>query len=159
MDEEMARWNLIVRPFPERPEYFLAELHRSIGIDVGVRLIQLRLTAPKGAFLSPGKYESSKLPGRYLPEGNIGTRKIILGKDFNPVKVWGHGGLHYGDYSSITFFIERPPKSRFRSSVARAEIIVDAEEISSARRHIRIKAKSHAIDWTASNTTATSAVS
>jgi hypothetical protein len=154
MEEESARWNLMVRPF--RPEYFLAELRRSIGEDIGVRLIQLRLTAPRGAFLFRAKYEP---PGRYVRGDNIGASKIILGLDFKPVMEHGPGGLRSGDYSSITFFIGRPPKSRFRSSITRAEIVVDAEDISSARRHIRIKAKSHEIDWTASSTTATTVIS
>jgi hypothetical protein len=154
MEEERARWNLIVRQ--AQPEYFLAELRRSVGEDVGVRLIQLRLTAPRGAFLFRAKYEPS---GRYVLGDNIGASKINLGLDFNPVIKRGPGGLRSGDYSSITFFIGRPPKSRFRSSITRAEIVVDAEDISSARRHIRIKAKSHEIDWTASSTTATTAIS
>lgn len=154
MEEERARWNLIVRPFGS--EYFLAELRRSIGEDIGVRLIQLRLTAPSGAFLFRAKYEP---PGRYVRGDNIEASKIILGLDFNPVIERGPGGLRSGDYSSITFFIGRPPKSRFRSSITRAEIIVDAEDISSASRHIRIKAKSHEIDWTASSPTDTTVIS
>jgi hypothetical protein len=54
LEEERARWTFIVRSFPEAPEYFRAELRRSVGNDVGVRLVQLRLTAPNGASLHRG---------------------------------------------------------------------------------------------------------
>jgi hypothetical protein len=157
--EESRRWSFDVEPSSEEC-WYKASLKRT-ETDVSapeMRLQALRIKSPRQSLLAaPTKdvrvgavgYSGSWTPA---PEKSAIAKKLVIAHDLKPVRVWNqdHITTRSLGYSQFDFFVSSPPKSAFwwqRSR--RVTITVDAEEISSGRRSIRIKVHSQVIDWSA----------
>lgn len=158
VDDENRRWSLGVNP-TSGDGWHNATLKRNEAGAPEVRLHSLHLKSPRGSLLA--------LPTVDNRGGNVGyagswtpladkatvTRKLVVDRDLSSVRTWNADYVTTRSlgFSEFSFFIS-PPPSRILSwqRSRRVTIIVEAEEISSARRRIRTNVSSQIVDWTAS---------
>jgi len=163
--EEMRRWSLELSS-ESVDNWFPAELKRIVGGGLAVRVATIKIEKPRCSLLAPEERirMAGLLPysGTSVRSPNVSqsARKLRLEKNLSEATRFDHSGSlnRVGEGHSIErFYVSAPPAglfSRWHSS-RRVTIIVDAEEISSARRSIRIKVHSQPIDWTARSPKAT----
>lgn len=153
--EERRRWSLEVEP-PSQGEWRFAHLRRRELGAISISLRTLRVRAPSNALLATVSHDKRTglvgYGGSYAPIPDLATaaRTLVVEANLHPARAWTFDRRTTValDYSLFDFFVLSPPASSFwrRHSSRRLTITVEAEEISSARRAIRINVKSHPID-------------
>jgi hypothetical protein len=161
--EEANRWSLEISKGND-DHWFLANLIRNKDESTSVRLRKIELNLPWSSLLVSGEWskpidrkDGQRFPD-FVPVIKTAARTLVFDHDLKPaISIRGGHGVKEG-YSLIRFFVSPPKLPRWTRSHSsrRVVIIVEAEEISSARRSMRIKVISQPIDWTASKPKAAS---
>ena len=142
----------------------LALLRRKLGGSVALRLRSIKIKLPRGSIIAFG--DRAKAVGALTrghlssvaPNMETAARKIVFERDLKPETGVDLSPIKFFDldHALTRFLVSAPTPSRWRRahSSRRVTIIVEAEELSAARRTIRIRVASQPIDWTTSNTKA-----
>lgn len=152
---ESARWSLNLIAAPRAEGWLLASLRRQTVGAPAVYLIRVTILAPRGAKLAPTAWsEKKKRPdGGYnnselIPQTAKSARALDYGRDLDPARRVSFHAIENLDHAKVSFFVS-PPESRRSAAATRFSVLVEAEEISSARRSIRVKVKTRPIALTA----------
>jgi hypothetical protein len=157
-EEHRRRWSLEVETLSKNG-WHLAHLKREVGA-IAVRLRSLNVEMPTKTLIAKGTLDlrvgNIGYSGSFvsLPDLSTATRKLVIDTNLQAERAWGHDHqtMLQLDYAMFDFFVSSPPAPSFwrRDKSRRVTITVEAEEISSARRNMRIKVISQPIDWSAS---------
>jgi hypothetical protein len=149
---EKRRWSLEIDP-RQQGEWRPADLRRSELDAVKVRLLAIRVLSPRTSLIAFQEFVWGT-DGRGEPKPVLASaaRKLLIDQNLKNAWTWVPGqNSRTLDYSQFEFYVSMPrSESRLRKASRRVVITVDAEEISSARRPIRIRVASQPIDWSAS---------
>jgi hypothetical protein len=153
--DEASRWSLEMST-DVGGGWRLAMLRRKLGGSVALRLRSIEIKLPRGSTVAFG--DRTKAVGAvtrgqlssFAPNMETAARKIVFERDLRPETGVDLSPIKFFDldYALTRFLVSTPPPSRSRRahSSRRVTIVVEAEEVSAARRTIRIRVTSQPID-------------